>query len=731
MMKKSVALYLGLALVAAILALVGCPSTGNSLKNAAAPVITAQPESAAYKVGDTASLTVTAEAPDGGVLSYQWFAHAGDAEQAIPDATERVYNPPTGEVGTKVYHVLVTNTNNGVSGLKTAAATSATAEITVSQDTTWTAEANGANNTATSTAIAFLFTEAVEDLTAEDITLANGSGIVVKGALSGSGKDWSLAVTVEQAGDLTVSIARTGVAGGPKTVAVYKVGEIVTLSYTAVADGEADKTTSTSIALSFSGAVTGLTAADITVTNSTGEVTLGALEGSGQDWTLKLTAVTTAGDVTVSISKDGIQDEVKTVAVYKAPVLTADIEFAGKTYSSGTEFDLDAWTGQETAAQSWTLTAQEQGTVYFAVTKDAAQTITVGGTDAAKVTKAESGSVGGISASTTLPVFTVDTQALVFEGGTRSFTLTVTEDGALSKTVTVTLNVTPNLTGAALFTVADEGGVETLTRVDTGTPVHFTELLAALEWVDHNAEDDTEYLVRVENDEINLPLIVLVFYNDASSRYASNVTLRLRGKDSPRTLKHGGTANVSYNSSLLSSVPTSSSATGFINIYLNTTFNNPATFVLDSNITVDGGGAMNSNYNALIKIGRNATLVLKPGSVITNYYSTSTNVGCCPVYLPAGTSKNPTNVQHGSVRVEGGSITNCSFEVNLGANGLIKFQTSPPNQYVIPGSFYKAAGVSLILSGNTEDVVRFSITSQNMYASLDTSSEISLPPEAQ
>jgi hypothetical protein len=96
---------------------------------------------------------------------------------------------------------------------------------------------------------------------------------------------------------------------------VYKAAADIT--YTAVANGTSGTTTSTQIALTFSAAVTGLTAGDITVTNGTGSATKGALTGSGTAWSLAIT-VATQGNVSVSISKTGIESAAKTVAVYKA-----------------------------------------------------------------------------------------------------------------------------------------------------------------------------------------------------------------------------------------------------------------------------------------------------------------------------------------------------------------------------------------------------------------------------
>ena len=323
--------------------------------------------------------------------------------------------------------------------------------VEAGSDITYTAAANG-NSTATTTAITLTFSAAVTGLTANDITITNGTGSATKGGLIGSsGTTWSLTVTVVTAGNVTVSINKAGIESGSKTVAVYKAavsitrevtiamwdygssgtgdgwddsaalrinvngtnlatnarlasgrgpgyyrfdvnpGDVVqiywvnggtydrecafaayytddppspmfdpssgttdtarvlaskqynqpsgavgdgtsmgsftvpggdvitpdTITYTATANGN-NATDTTAITLTFSEAVTGLTASDITITNGTGSATKGGLIGSsGTTWSLTVTVVT-AGDVTVSINKDGIESGSKPVTVYKA-----------------------------------------------------------------------------------------------------------------------------------------------------------------------------------------------------------------------------------------------------------------------------------------------------------------------------------------------------------------------------------------------------------------------------
>jgi len=106
--------------------------------NAAAPVISAQPQSKNAEVGDAdVVLSVTANVETGGAISYQWFkainstSNTGGAE--IVGATNATYSVTTAEVGTTYYYVAVTNTNNSVNGAKTATVNSnvATVAITV------------------------------------------------------------------------------------------------------------------------------------------------------------------------------------------------------------------------------------------------------------------------------------------------------------------------------------------------------------------------------------------------------------------------------------------------------------------------------------------------------------------------------------------------------------------------------------------------------------------------
>ena len=91
------------------------------------PSITTQPASANCAQGDDVTLSVTATAVEGGVLSYQWYEVSGETKTAIDGATEASYKPSTAEAGEKNYFCEVTNTYKS----KTYTATSETAIVTV------------------------------------------------------------------------------------------------------------------------------------------------------------------------------------------------------------------------------------------------------------------------------------------------------------------------------------------------------------------------------------------------------------------------------------------------------------------------------------------------------------------------------------------------------------------------------------------------------------------------
>jgi|GEM_PF-2264807 len=108
--------------------------TVEALVDAKTPVISGQPRGGAVNLGGSLTLTVTAGVGDGGALSYQWYRNTENSNSggtAISDATNASYPAPTDMVGTVYYYCVVTNTNDAVTGDKTATVTSGAAAVTI------------------------------------------------------------------------------------------------------------------------------------------------------------------------------------------------------------------------------------------------------------------------------------------------------------------------------------------------------------------------------------------------------------------------------------------------------------------------------------------------------------------------------------------------------------------------------------------------------------------------
>jgi methionine-rich copper-binding protein CopC len=268
------------------------------------------------------------------------------------------------------------------------------------QAITWTAVADGTEGTANSTKITITFSEDVDDLDEDDITLTDDNGSATKGILTGSGTTWELAITVTTPGFVTVAITKTGISATPQDVEVHKEGvEAQDITWTAVADGTANTTSSTIITFTFSAAVHDLVETDITIHNGTGAVTKGELTGSETTWELGIT-VETEGTVSVSVTKAGVSAAAQDVTVHKAAsIVVLDITWSavadgesGTTTSTKITFtfsdavsDLEASniiinSGTGTASNSGTLTGEgtswelsinveTQGQVSVSVTK--------------------------------------------------------------------------------------------------------------------------------------------------------------------------------------------------------------------------------------------------------------------------------------------------------------------------------------------------------------------------
>ncbi|MEK3875282.1 S-layer homology domain-containing protein [Paenibacillus sp. FSL M7-0420] len=107
------------------------------------------------------------------------------------------------------------------------------------------AVADGVPGTTTSTKIDLTFDTAITGLTADDITITDGTGSAVKGFLSGSGTAWSLALTsVTGEGDVSVAVNSPSgytVSGSPLTATVSLFKPALEPTPAAVIDYEAEQ----------------------------------------------------------------------------------------------------------------------------------------------------------------------------------------------------------------------------------------------------------------------------------------------------------------------------------------------------------------------------------------------------------------------------------------------------------------------------------------------------------
>ncbi len=105
----------------------------NSLVNASAPAITAQPQDKALTTGQMTTISVTASVGSGS-LTYQWYSNTTDSNlggNEISGATGSAYSLTPASIGTTFYYCVVTNTDNSVTGNKTSATASDTASVSV------------------------------------------------------------------------------------------------------------------------------------------------------------------------------------------------------------------------------------------------------------------------------------------------------------------------------------------------------------------------------------------------------------------------------------------------------------------------------------------------------------------------------------------------------------------------------------------------------------------------
>jgi hypothetical protein len=222
-------------------------------------------------------------------VNFQWYKDG----IAVPSATTAKYTPTT--VGSYTVRVSAAGYES-----KTSAAIEVTAAVPSGTAITYTVEQEGGvDGTADTTAINFTFSESVTGLTASNITITDGTGAVTKGALSGSGTSWSLAITVNTAGKITVKITKSGIEAETKDVTVYKAGQTApTLTGITLNTDSVKKTYNHNETLDLAGLVVTATYSNNTgaaVTNYTADPADGA-------------TLSTTGTITVTVTYEGKTD---------------------------------------------------------------------------------------------------------------------------------------------------------------------------------------------------------------------------------------------------------------------------------------------------------------------------------------------------------------------------------------------------------------------------------------
>jgi hypothetical protein len=461
------------------------------------------------------------------------------------------------------------------------------------------------------------------------------------------------------------------------------------------------------------------------VTNKSGDFSYTWLRGDGQ-----YVAITDATEVTYTLTQEDAGKSIQVIVTAgensgelshtRGPVplpLTADISFipTGENTAQVTP-DVDNSTGAGPLKETWTLNAIDQSPVYFTVSKTEDQIITVSGTNAAKVSQAAIGETrDGSTASDTLGVFEVNIGDLLFEGGTKKFTLNIAELGKAPKAVSVTLNISPILTGVAVFKVLEDptpkvAGDEILERIpiksfdmdNVSLPYNepfmssnATTLLDALAWIDRNAEAQGEYLVRVEQNEA-LPQIRL-------SCLYQQVKIRLRGYGQARELTyldlppgsggvydncyyHNGWGYEGANQNIMGS-----SDDGFITVgawdgWLDDMPSLSITLQLEDRITLKGTENA-SRYSSMIYVEAPSTLIMLDDSVITGHKSNMPVIYLSYMYVYS-------DVLSGFMYMYGGSIKDNVIDTTMDT-GVIHVAV---NSTAFP-VFVKKGGA---ITGNTD-----------------------------
>jgi hypothetical protein len=517
---------------------------------------------------------------------------------------------------------------------------SGTKTLSVHRNVTYTVTPNSTSST---TALNFNFSASVSGLNASEINISNGipAGSLTKGTPTGSGTSWTLPVTVSTAGTVNVSISKSGIESGAKTVNVYKLSDSSLISYTVSPDST---TNTTALNFTFSAGVSGLTASQISLSDGSGSLTKGMPTGSGTSWTLPVT-VNTAGTIYVSISKSGVESGAKTVNVYTSVYSVTLLDNApyGWQYPYGLE---EAYTGTKTnKGDIFTFTYSFKSNVFI----DKLQLVLVDCDEPDYVWKTLSGYIP--IGENIQPNTQITGSISIIATGTAASASFLANRLVIETTYGTSSQ--PTLT----FTAID------LVKTSSAVTVTGGSLAAKLSWLQANAASNSSYILTASAGESIAP-------QNLGWSGKNNITVFLQGDNTARTI--------------------SLSAQGAM-----FTVGSGLTLILDSNITLQG---RSDNTASVLKVQSGGTLVMNTGVKITGNTNAYDNGGGAHIFSGGIFTMNGGEISGNTSAYWGGGLRNSggTFIMN---GGTISGNTADYGGGVdFEGTFTMSGG---IISGNT------------------------------
>ncbi|MCX7096245.1 MAG: Ig-like domain-containing protein, partial [Methylobacter sp.] len=299
----------------------GSTNSANYAVDTATPTVTVANADNALKVGDTSVVTFTFSEAVTGFTAAD--VNVGNGSITAPVSTNggltwtATLTPTTATTAAaNVIGVDKTGVTDAAGNAGTGSTNSANYAIDTATPTVTVANADNALKVGDTSVVTFTFSEAVTGFTAADVNVGNGT--ITTPASTDGGLTWTATLTPTAsttAATNVIGVDKTGVtdaagnAGTGSTNSANYAIDTATPTVTVVNADNALKVGDTSVVtFTFSEAVTGFTAADVSVGN--GNITTPASTDGGLTWTATLTptAATTAATNVIGVDKTGVTD---------------------------------------------------------------------------------------------------------------------------------------------------------------------------------------------------------------------------------------------------------------------------------------------------------------------------------------------------------------------------------------------------------------------------------------